>query len=185
MYPPYKNAYKRLFWLNIKALKGEKMKGFTLIELLVVVLIIGILAAVALPQYEKAVLKSRLTQNIIRVKALHQAAQTYYMANGTYPLDVRDLDIDITAGATAFKKTSISVDPSHIGVYFKDGSTCAVTSSGAACSDKGNFYLVQLYKEQTLWARCDTPTAVAVCKSMSNGKSHQGTTDNHTYYDIL
>jgi len=55
--------------------------------LLVVVLIIGILAAVALPQFEMAVEKSRATQAIAVVKALSESVERYYMENGTYPFD--------------------------------------------------------------------------------------------------
>ena len=75
--------------------------GFTLIELLVVVLIIGILAAVALPMYQVAVLKTRLATTMSGVKSLAQAAEVYYMANGYYPDDdVRDLDISSFSGCT-------------------------------------------------------------------------------------
>ena len=71
------------------------MKGFTLIELLVVVLIIGILSAVALPQYQKAVEKSRAAQPLTLLKSLGQAQQTYYMANGSFATQFDQLDVEL------------------------------------------------------------------------------------------
>ena len=73
----------------------QQKQAFTLIELLVVVLIIGILAAVALPQYQKAVLKSRYSTMKPIVKALIEAEEVYYLANGDYTLDLTELDVEL------------------------------------------------------------------------------------------
>ncbi|WP_428040548.1 type IV pilin protein [Candidatus Avelusimicrobium fimicolum] len=74
------------------------MKGFTLIELLVVVLIVGILAAVAVPQYQTAVDKAKYSKIIPMTRALKDATEVYYMANGTYSFQIGDIDISGPAG---------------------------------------------------------------------------------------
>ncbi len=67
---------------QLQILERTPSFGFTLIELLVVVLIIGILSAIALPQYEKAVEKSRAAEAITILTYMHKQAEICKMESG-------------------------------------------------------------------------------------------------------
>ena len=73
-----------------------KNKAFTLIELLVVVLIIGILTAIAVPQYRKAVDKAQITKIMPLVDAILKGQEMYFLTHGEYAFDLSELDIDVT-----------------------------------------------------------------------------------------
>ncbi|WP_428040143.1 type IV pilin protein [Candidatus Avelusimicrobium fimicolum] len=105
-------------------------KGFTLIELLVVVLIIGILAAMAMPQYFKAMERSRMTEAVTLLANIAQAQQRKYMQINAYAKNYSGLDV-APKGASA-------------GNYCTKGTLAADGKCG-----KGNGFLVALEQTNT------------------------------------
>ena len=74
-------------------------RGFTLMELLVVVLIIGVLAAIAYPQYSRAVAKAKAIKVISLMSQINRSQELYYMNNALYAEDPNELDFTFPAGA--------------------------------------------------------------------------------------
>lgn len=68
-------------------------KGFTLIELLAVVMIIGILASIALPQYRTSILRSQAAEGLMNLRTIFDSAARYKAQNSQSPAGVHQLDV--------------------------------------------------------------------------------------------
>ncbi len=142
--------------------------GFTLIELLVVVLIIGILSAVALPQYQKAVAKARVTQWLALTDAFKKGADAFILENGWPPAN----EIWTFTGTSANKMLNLDLPASPTsGFYFSTGAEGDGTDSWYSISGytNGADLVYEKLKSTGSWqgtCMAFNSTWLSVCKSL-------------------
>ena len=75
--------------------KGSRNSGFTLVELAVVVVIIGVLAAFAVPRFLASVERSKAAEAFNYLASIHSSQERYHARQGTYASDLSTLDIEL------------------------------------------------------------------------------------------
>ena len=133
-------------------------KGFTLIELLVVVLIIGILAAIALPQYTKAVERSRIAEAAQHLGDIATAQSIYYMQKGTYAGDISTLN----QGDVVIPSAIMGSSDMDWSIAMTGGSTLSLTATRSKGAYAGGKMILTLDNQGNMTKSHSGPTDTSV-----------------------
>ena len=184
----YKNSMASLI-KRVRPICRLQGSGFTLIELLVVVLIIGILAAAALPSYRVAVGTSRAATMYAFMRAVDQAQQHFYMQTNRYATNFDSLVIALPAGFKRVSPSRISNNDIFCYIMTPREPASSSVSSSIKCEERKNAVTIEKYHTHSFymcWASKDNSLATRICQNLSGRDTHDGTgTDGDSIYFLV
>ena len=158
-------SMKEFDLLNVKLLNS---KGFTLVELMIVVAIIGILASIAVPQYQKYQSKARQSEAKINLAAIHTSENSFGAENSTF-----------TVCLAVIGFSPINSQKQYYSVGFNTNNFTCGPNGGLACSSYSSYHLPANQQQDcgngqgiTYWLSTDTSTlAVGVLYNQLGGSA--------------
>lgn len=112
-------------------------KGFTLIELLIVVVIIGILAAIAIPKFANTKEKAYVASMKSDLRNLVSAEESYFADYTTYTTSKTNANINESAGVTVTITAATGTGWTATAYHNGTAKTCYIAAGGAATTDEG------------------------------------------------
>ncbi len=137
-------------------------KGFTMMELLVTVLLIGILAAMAMPQYVKVVEKQKGTEAVNLLAVIGKAQERYFAVNEKYASDFSDLDSDLIDFSTKTPAKGSSYNTKYF-VFLLDGTDDNVSKVKATRRGNESYILERNYTTGEVCCKNDNTADADIC----------------------